>query len=120
MRVVDVSVAAVIGLATIASMAVWNPSQLEVQGQAYSNQASMEEYLSAVVSSLGVPWLHRATPSDVCDALSPFSNATIEVSASWREYRCSIGPPPGTLTAVDTLRFPEGNLTLIAWRPGRQ
>jgi hypothetical protein len=120
MKVLDLSVAALIGLASVASMAAWNPNQLLAQGQNYSDQASMKEYLASVTSRLGLPWLHTSTPDDVCSALVPFANSSIEVSAEWRNFRCSTGPPPGAQAATITLQFPEGNLTLTAWRPEKQ
>jgi len=120
MKVLDLSVAAMIGLASVASMAVWNPSQFLAQGRLYSEQASMKEYLSSVVSILGVAWLHTASPDRLCAALLLFSNSTVRVTARGGIVSCSTGPPPGAPTATVTLQFPEGNLTLQAWPPEGQ
>jgi len=120
MRVLDLSVATLIGLASVSSMAAWNPGQLLAQGQVYSDQASLRQYLSALTSKLGLPWLHTSTPNDVCNGLVPYSNSSVQISAYWRNYRCSTGPPQGVQAATLVLQFPEGNLTLEAWRPGKQ
>jgi hypothetical protein len=120
MKILDLSVATMIGLASLGSMVAWNPNQLSAQGQLYSDQSSLKEYLASVTSRLGLPWLHTSSREEVCSALDSFSNSSIEVSAEWRGYRCSTGPPTDAASAYIILEFPEGNVTLTAWRPGRQ
>jgi hypothetical protein len=112
---VDLSVATLIGLSSMTAMMVWNPNQFAAQGRLYSEQASMQDRLTSVLSSLGVAWLHSATPSAICAALLAMSNATVELSAAGRGYICSTGPPSETPNASLTLEFAEGDLTLRAW-----
>jgi hypothetical protein len=119
-KVLDITVAALIGLSSVAAMAAWNPNQLLAEGNLYSEQASMTEYLATVTSRLGVPWLQTASPDDVCAALVPFSNSSIQVSAQGRNFLCSTLPPPSVPQASITLQLAKGNLTLQAWRPGKQ
>ena len=120
MKVLDLSVATIIGLASVASMVAWDPSQLLAQGRLYSEQASMKEYLSSMVSTMGIAWLHTASPEELCVALARFSNSSLQVGARGRSFSCSAGPPPGVPSATLTLHFPEGNLTLQAWPTERQ
>lgn len=116
MRVLDLSVAALIGITSVATMAVCNPAPLEAQGRSYVEEASMREYLLSVVSNLTLPWLHSAGPGAVCESLADFSNSSIQVSAEGRGFLCSTGPPPGVPAVSIVLQFSEGNMTLRAWR----
>jgi len=120
LRVVDLSVAALIGFASVGAIAVWNPVQLSVQAQAYSEQASLTDYLMHVVSGLGLPWLQQASPNAICSSLLSYSNSSLQVSAEGRDFVCSTGPPAGVQSASIVLQFPRGNLSLLAWRQGKQ
>jgi hypothetical protein len=120
LKFLDLAVAALIGFGSVAAMGVWNPEQLSAQGTLYSKQASMQEYLETIPSRLGLPWLQQASPDAICSALLPFSNLTIQVSASGRDFVCTVGPPANVPSASIVLMFPRGNLSLSAWQPERQ
>jgi hypothetical protein len=116
MRLLDVSVAALIGFSSIAVLVALNPTQLSEQGRVYLEQASLRDYLLSIVSARGVPWLHRASPDSICAAMLSFSNATLQVSAEGRNYICTTRPQTVVAIGILTLNFPDGDLTLLAWR----
>lgn len=116
MRLIDVCVASLIGLSSVAVLAAWSPYQLREQGRLYAEQASLHDLLVSLVSTLGVPWLHGASPDALCAALLSYSNSTLLLSAEGRGFLCST-PPQGDLPHSSlTLVFPEGNVTLLAWQ----
>ncbi|MDG6900887.1 MAG: hypothetical protein JRM80_02885 [Nitrososphaerota archaeon] len=119
MKALDLSVAALIGFSSIASMAAWNPNQLSAEGRLYTEQASLQDYLLTAVGDLGLPWLQRASPGAICAALVPFSNSSLQVSARGRYFVCTTGPPPGVPMASVTIQLAGGNLTLQAWQLGK-
>lgn len=116
MRLMDICVAVMIGLSSVAAMLALNPNQLSEQGSVYREQASLSDYLLFVASTTGLPWLHLASPDSVCSAMLSFSNSTVQVSAEGRNFLCSTRPTADVPISSLILVFPEGNLTLLAWR----
>ncbi len=116
MRIVDVSVGALIGLSSMALLAAWNPYPLANQAHFYVAQASLRDYLTQIVSTQGVAWFQRASPDAVCEALSSYSNSSVRVSAAGKDFLCFTGPPQGIPAATLTLELPTGTLTLEAWQ----
>ena len=120
MRLLDLSVATLIGLSSVTALAAWNPNQLVMERRYFSEQASLRDFLATVISTVGMPWFHRSSPDAICAVLLSLSNSTVQLSAEGRNYLCLIGPPDGVPKSSLTLVFPEGNLTLLAWQLARQ
>jgi hypothetical protein len=116
LRYIDVSVAAIIGLASVASLAVWSPYSFEDGIVLYTRQASLQDYLTGVVAALGVPWFQRTSPSSICGALSSYSNSTIEVTAVVNGLACAPPPSLGAPSANLTIDVGSERVTLQAWQ----
>lgn len=112
--------AAVIGLSSVAVLIGWSPYSLVADSQLYSRQASLRDYLTAIVSARGVDWVQRSSFTALCSALSEYSNSTVRVSAEEGTLGCLPGPPEGAPLASLTIELAAGEVTLEAWQVGEQ
>lgn len=118
MRVLDVSVAAVIGLSSVAVLIGWSPYSLVANSQLYSREASLGDYLTTIVSTRGVAWFQRSNFTALCSTVSGYSNSTVKVSAEEGDLQCNPGPPSGAAFAALTIELAIGDVTLEAWQVG--
>jgi len=117
LRFLDISAALLIAVSSITALVVWNPSSLASNSSRYASEASLRDYLTRIVSSLGVVYLQNSSPEDLCSSLLLFSNSTVRVSALGPTFECSTLPAEGSPSAELELEFAKGSLTLLAWQP---
>lgn len=120
MRFIDVSVAAIIGLTTVASLVAWNPYSFEEGSRLYMREASLQDRLTAIVAKEGVPWIQQASFSSICSTISHYSNSTVEVSAIVNGKACSPPPAYGAPSANLTVEAGSERVTLVAWQTAGQ
>lgn len=115
MRVLDVAVAAIIGVSAIAFMLYWNPAGFTSATNQHLEEASLRGVLLTAVSSKGIPWLGIASPEQVCVGLSAFSNSSVTVSAVIDGIPCGPGPASGSVCANLTVPLESRVVVLRAW-----
>lgn len=116
MRFIDVSVAAIIGLTTVASLVAWNPYSFEEGSRVFARDASLQDLLTAIVAREGVPWIQRTSYSSICNGISQYSNSSVEVSAVVNGVACYPPTAYGEPSANLTVEAGSSRVTLLAWQ----
>lgn len=118
MRFLDIAVAAVLGLSSVALLAAWAPFGSDLAASQLREQASARDRLEGLLTDPGLVWLQQAPPGEMCSELASLSNSTVVFTATVGTLRCGGAPPAGAPSANITLDFPAEEVTLVDWLPG--
>jgi len=118
MRFLDLAVAAVIGLGTVALLSAWGPSYSD-HAALQLRQATLDrDRLLGVANRLGVVWMQDASLRDLCSSLAALSNSSLTISAAVNGVRCRASPGVSSISANLTFVFTSRVVVLQAWSPG--
>ncbi len=119
MRALDLALAGVIGVASLAALAAWSPQAADDSSVRAAVRGALYDSAAQAIAESGFQRLASAQTSALCAYVSSQSNQTIGISARVGPDQCEPAPPPG----VDVARilFDCGNrsVTMEAWWKGR-
>ncbi len=120
MRVLDVAVAAMIGVSSLSLLAYSTPYPYQVSSAGSLEQAALRDRLLYVAGKLGIPYMEGSTFGQLCAALSAYSNSTVMISAAEGNLQCADRPAVGYSTAVIEVPIGSAPLELWAWSRDRR
>jgi hypothetical protein len=118
-KFIDIAVAGMIGISSIASLLVWTPSTYDIAAQRAAEQVRLRDGLMNVVDSYGLYWLQESPPRGICTALGMMSNSAVTFSATVDGVPCSVPRGPLGVEANLTVRIGARLVDLESWYTGR-
>ncbi len=115
MRFLDLALAAVIGLSSLALMASWGPAGNNAGAARLREEDSLRTDLESLLVTPGAVWLQQATLQEICAKVGSLSNQSVVYSASVDSSQCPLAAPETGPVASISLMLPTRNVTLEAW-----
>lgn len=115
MRFVDLAVAGVIAISSVALLMVWNPQTADMAYRRGADEAHLRDLLVKVIREEGLVQLSRQSPHEICSFLTTMSNATLVLSAVVDGVPCGNTPPPGAVSAELPVILGSRTVVLEAW-----
>jgi hypothetical protein len=118
LRFLDIAVAVMVGIASMAGLAAWSPRGGDALSYQSAVQVRLRDELVHFLDSRGLPWILQARAVDVCTALAtdiaPPDGAQVNLGGA----SCGSQPPAGAVVAELTLNLLPMAVVLEAWSPG--
>ena len=111
----DIAVAGLIGVSSIASLIVWNPQAYGPISKRHADDTQLRDLLTGYLETDGLVWLQGAAPHELCERLLSLSNATLSLSATINSVPCGRQPPTRSMVANLTVEFDSEVVVLEAW-----
>ncbi|MDA4121015.1 MAG: hypothetical protein OK404_01245 [Thaumarchaeota archaeon] len=118
MRFLDVAIAGMIGLSSIAVIVTWSPAMSDFASQRFVAQARLRDGIVNILDREGLVWLQQSSLQGICGKLSAISNSTVTFSASIDSVPCSVPPSKSGVQASLTFTLGAKVVVLEAWFTG--
>jgi len=115
MRFVDLAIAALIGISSIAGLVAFSPRQGDDASNSLAVETQLRDELVSVLQQKGIVWFMQSSPTASCEYLRGLSNSSVSFSGAIGPYSCGPPPPPGVPLAELNVTLTPYQVSLEAW-----
>lgn len=115
MRFLDITLAAVLGLAAITGVSVWSPGPGDLGAHRLQERSVLRDSLASFVGAKGMAWFAAAPLAEICASVSASSNSTFALSAEINSSGCGGEPSKGSVSAELSFNVSSRQVTLRDW-----
>ena len=115
MRFVDLSIAGMIAVSSVALLVVWNPQAPDIAARRNADEARLRDHLLVFVQKEGLVTLLQDPPAALCTMLNSESNSTVTYAASDEGTLCGGTPSSGAAKAELTIAVGQKVVVLEDW-----
>lgn len=114
MRFIDLTIAGLIAVSSIAMLLAWNPQAPDAEATLNIDEAHLRDLLTALIQKQGLVNLVQDSPGTLCGLLSSLSNSTVTYTAFDHGVSCG-SAPPGAAYAELNATVGQKEVTLEIW-----
>jgi hypothetical protein len=115
MRILDIGVAAAYAVLCVSLISYMGPYAVERQSAQSSQDSAAGSAVLGYVSSVGMPFLSSAEPSQICASLDSASNSTTVFGGSVAGYPCGGAPSSFLGSSSVAMTFSGRQVEIEAW-----
>jgi len=115
LRFVDLGLAGLIALSTVATLVIWNPQAADQASQRSADEAHLRDLLVDIVDRVGLVTITQDSPASLCGLLHSLSNSSVSYSGSTGGVTCIGSPGPGQTWASLTVTAGPNTVILESW-----